>query len=115
MNQDDPFASADQDRTFIMPSPGGRAGPARTASAPGTLPGSLPEAPPVPNGVNPLVAAANPLLDLVPRLRTTPAHPDPAGLQESLAHGIREYERRAREAGVPHEKVVAGRYVLCTL
>jgi type VI secretion system protein ImpK len=66
-------------------------------------------------GMNPLLSAANPLLDLVPELRTTLHHADPAGLKEALAHNIRQFESRAKAAGVAPEKVVAARYVLCTL
>jgi type VI secretion system protein ImpK len=61
------------------------------------------------------VAVANPLLNLVARLRATTSHPDPQALRDQLALRIREFETRARANGVPHEQVIAGRYVLCTL
>lgn len=66
-------------------------------------------------GLNPLVAAANPLLTLVPQLRTTVAYPDPAGLRETLMRQMATFERVAREQGVPAEFVAAARYALCTL
>ncbi len=117
MSQDDPFAAFEGDRTLVMPSPGGRgpapqpggAAPARPAAEP-TLMSTVLAA-----GMNPLLSAANPLLDLVPELRTTLHHPDPAGLKEALAHNIRQFEGRAKAAGVAPEKVIAARYVLCTL
>jgi type VI secretion system protein ImpK len=65
-------------------------------------------------GSNPLVACANPLLSLVPQLRSTPSLPDPAGLRESLANGVRSFEQAATRAGIPRESVIAARYILCT-
>jgi type VI secretion system protein ImpK len=117
MSQDDPFAAFEGDRTLVMPSPGGRgptpqpggAAPVRPASEPTLMSAVLNV------GMNPLLSAANPLLDLVPELRTTLHHADPAGLKEALAHNIRQFESRAKAAGVAPEKVVAARYVLCTL
>ena len=66
-------------------------------------------------GLNPLVAAANPLLTLVPQLRTTATYADPAGLRETLIRQLATFERVAREAGVQAELVAAARYALCTL
>jgi type VI secretion system protein ImpK len=115
---DDPFASPDHDRTIIKPTPGGRSG----AAAPPPRPVSLPELPvgaaeslPPASGLNPLVAAANPLLNLVPQLRNTAQHPDPRGLRDQLVRQIREFEMRARQASIASEKVIAARYALCTL
>ncbi|HSN33516.1 MAG TPA: DotU family type VI secretion system protein, partial [Ideonella sp.] len=65
--------------------------------------------------LNPLVSAAAPLLDAAPRIRSTARHPNPAGLKEALAEGIRKFEAQARAAGLPNEQVIAARYVLCTL
>jgi type VI secretion system protein ImpK len=118
MSKDDPFAAFDgpSDRTLVMPSPGGRATAQPTPSNPGSAqaqaatPAVLSEF-----GLNPLIAAANPLLNLVPQLRGTLQHPDPGGLKETLANHIRQFETRAKAAGVAPEKVVAARYVLCTL
>ena len=67
------------------------------------------------SGLNPLLAAANPLLSMVPHLRTTLQHPDPQSLRESLARDIKEFERRAQAAHIPSEKIIAARYALCTL
>ena len=76
----------DPDRTVIIPSPQGRAAPrgATVAAA------SLPEAPTNPTGLNPLVAAANPLLDIVPQLRAALQHPDPVALRSAL---VRAYSK----------------------
>jgi type VI secretion system protein ImpK len=118
MSTDDPFSSIPEgDRTIIMPTPGRRA----SAGASGVPPTALPqanekmEAAPDTGGINALVAAANPLLDLVPQLRTTLDHPHPEGLRDSLAQDIRAFEARAQAAGVSPEKIIAARYVLCAL
>lgn len=118
MSKDDPFASFDGGRTVILPTPGGRMGSAGAPAQPAQP--AQPAAEPAPMthfdlGLNPLLAAANPLLDLVPQLRAALQHPDPAGLKESLAHGLRQFEARAKAAGIAPEKVIASRYVLCTL
>ncbi|HEV6964499.1 DotU family type VI secretion system protein, partial [Roseateles sp.] len=65
--------------------------------------------------LNPLVAAAMPLLSAAPRIRHSAQHPNPAGLKEALAEGVRAFEAKARADGLPNEQVIAGRYILCTL
>ena len=117
---DDPFESPDPDRTIIKPTPGGRAAapppaPAARPAAPADLPASAPEPVATTSGMNPLVAAANQLLNLVPQLRSTVQHPDPRALRDQLVRRIREFETRARQAGVSSEQVIAARYALCTL
>jgi type VI secretion system protein ImpK len=109
---DDPFAELGLDRTVIMPAPGGRAVPGRPA--PVEHPEPL-DAGAVTGGLNPLVAAANPVLNVIPQLRASAQHPNPAGLRDRLAQGIREFETRARAAGAPTEQIVAARYAVCTL
>jgi type VI secretion system protein ImpK len=66
-------------------------------------------------GMNPLVAAAMPLLTAAPTMRATAHHPNPAGLREALADGVRKFETQARAQGLPNEQVIAARYILCTL
>ncbi|HTT11599.1 MAG TPA: type IVB secretion system protein IcmH/DotU [Burkholderiaceae bacterium] len=65
-------------------------------------------------GINPLLGAANVLLALVPQLRATTSHPDPARLHRQLLTRVTEFEIAAKGSGVPPQKVVAARYVLCT-
>ncbi len=121
MSQDDPFSSLDSDKTVIMPSPGGRAAPPGQTSTNWHTTG--PGSPGVKEvdelaataGLNPLIAAANPLLNIVPQLRTTLQHPDPSGLRDFIAQNIKVFETRAKAAGVASEKVIAARYALCTL
>src|SRR5262249_20724895 len=108
---DDPFAGPSADRTVMMPMPGGRTAPSRpTADQTETL-----ETGRAASGLNPLVAAANPLLDAIPPLRAAATHPNPVALRDSLAQGVRRFEARARAVGIPNEKVIAARYALCTL
>ena len=116
MSQDDPFASSpDSDRTVIIPSPGRRATTPAQAAPSSATPRIELGASVLVGGLNPLIAAANPLLDLVPQLRSTLQHADPSGLRDYLAQNIKSFESRAKAAGVASEKVIAARYALCTL
>jgi type VI secretion system protein ImpK len=117
MHKDDPFSLPPSDRTIILPTPGRRpASGAAQRAAPAAAPRTAqPATPPETSGLSPLLAAANPLLDLVPQLRSTLQHADPAGLRDNLAQGIRAFETRAQTAGVRPERIIAARYALCTL
>ena len=111
----DPFAEPDGQRTFVMPSPGGRtpvSPPGVSAAAGIDVAGDLQAAD---VGLNPLVAVANPLLAVVPQIRVTMQLADPGALKESLAQGLRQFDARAAQLGLAPERVVAARYVLCTL
>jgi type VI secretion system protein ImpK len=129
-NNDDPFAAFGQDRTVIKPSAGrpvtGIQPPARPAPPVGQPAAGIPAGPMgkeapmalealTTASLNPLVAAAMPLLSAAPRVRHSAQHPNPAGLKEALAEGIRAFEAKARADGLPNEQVIAGRYILCTL
>ena len=126
-DNNDPFAAFGSDRTVIKPSAGraprtGAAAPEAAAAAAGGAGAPAPmgrEAPLAMDAlmtasVNPLVAAAAPLLAAGPRVRTTARHPNPAGLKDALADGVRKFEAQARAQGLSNEQVVAGRYILCT-
>ncbi len=109
------------DRTMIMPRPGGRApepptGQPRPAPAAGPAP-AMPGAPlpsSLAQGLNPLERAAAPLLALLTRLRNTISHPMPASLRAQLLAYLRQFEEQAKGAGVPQDEVMLSRYVLCT-
>jgi len=109
----DPFAEfGEQDRTFVKPTPGGQPGavpPAAPAAAAG------PEDAPADHGLNPLLALANRLLLAVPQLRSTRHVEDVAALRNALAQGLRDFAARAAAAGIAPERVMAARYVLCTM
>ena len=52
-------------------------------------------------GLNPLVAAAAPLLQLLGRLRNTYAQPNADDLRERTVQQVRAFEQAARDGGVP--------------
>jgi type VI secretion system protein ImpK len=91
----------------------------RSADAPVAVAGAAPEASPAElqafAGLNPLVACASPLLAALWRIRTSVAHPDPAGLRDSLLQQIRQFESAARARGVATETVLIARYALSTM
>lgn len=66
-------------------------------------------------GVNPLVASANLILNLIPQIRSTLAHPDPDGLREYLLRMMGEFEQDARNRGISQENILVARYALCTV
>ena len=124
----DPFAAFGNDRTIIKPSAGRQRGgdtppppqapqqqppqqqqqQAAGANAPLALDALMGAS------INPLVAAAQPLLAAAVRLRATARHSNPVGLKDALADGIRKFEAQARNQSLPNEQIVAGRYILCT-
>ena len=131
-SKNDPFAAFNSDRTVIKPSagraravgvPDGMAGPGVGAMNPGSAAPAGPMGKEAPlsldalmtASLNPLVAAAAPLLAAAPRVRTTARHPNPAGLKDALAEGVRKFEAQARAQGLPNEQVIAARYILCTM
>lgn len=85
----DPFA-------ILAATPG--AVPLGMAAPPPAQPGDGPAAPGEPqvspdlpeilSGANALAVAANPLLNLIPQIRVTPHHPDPAQLRSYLVDQI---------------------------
>ena len=108
----DPFAQFDEPRTFIKPNPGGRANVQRAAE---TAREPLPDANTPDTGLNPLVALANRLLLVVTQLRSTRHVADPVALRNALAQGVRDFVTQAASAGIAPERVMAARYVLCTM
>jgi type VI secretion system protein ImpK len=118
----DPFAQLDEQRTFIKPNPGGRGAvpgatePPRQVGRDARHDAAAPDDAAAPaGGLNPLVSLANRLLLLVPQLRATRHVDDPAALRNSLAQGIRDFATQAAAAGIGPERVMAARYVLCTM
>lgn len=111
----DPFGAADGHRTFIKPNPGGWQGAQRTQMPPPPAGPDGAEREAAAHGLNPLLAAANPLLMLATRLRHTRQVPDLTALRASLVQGIRDFAAAAHERGIAPERVMAARYVLCTM
>lgn len=65
--------------------------------------------------INPLIAACDQLLSLVPILKTARLPEDHIKLLEDLAHEIRSFEHRAQIANYPPHIIVAARYAICAL
>ena len=94
--------------TIVDPQSGQGVVPQQTSSASADLPDVV-------SGANPLVAAANPVLNLIPQLRALLQLDDPGKLREFLIEKLRTFERTARERGVTPETSIGARYRLCTL
>jgi type VI secretion system protein ImpK len=117
MNENDPFSAFEQERTIIKPGAGRAApataqaqGPAAAAPAAAALPDDLP----LPQGLNPLLQLAAPLLSAATQLRSMAQHPNPAGLRAALIESVKRFARQAQAKGLPAEHVVAARYILCS-
>ena len=113
----DPFAALEGQKTFVMPKPGARPAAAATPQPPMMAAGAdvMADVGAADSGMNPLLALANRLLAVVPQIRSTGHLADPGALKDSLAQGIREFEAHARQQGIAPERVMAARYILCTL
>ncbi|WP_250475490.1 type VI secretion system protein TssL, long form [Caballeronia sp. GAFFF1] len=108
-----PDAGFDPDETILIPQPGGR----RVAPADDrlqTAPRGEPSALLVATGLNPLVRAAGPLLELAVPLRTRHAMADIEVLRAELVRMVPQFERDARASGIGTERLAAARYCLCT-
>ncbi|WP_270939349.1 type IVB secretion system protein IcmH/DotU, partial [Falsiroseomonas oryzae] len=64
-------------------------------------------------GDAPLLAAAQPLLQLMGRLRNTVSQPDPGELRERAVAAMRRFEQEARAANIPMEQLRPAHYALC--
>ena len=111
---DDPFAQLDGQRTFVRPKPSGWSS-AKPSDTESTSAGQVSDTARATHGLSPLLAAANRLLLLVPQIRHTRHVADPAALKQSLAQGIRDFATQVQSLGLPPERVMAARYVLCTV
>jgi len=114
---DDPFAEPERtERTIIRPG-ARRAPPAPLERRPpeplGPFAAAADTVQSAAIGVNPLVAAAGPLLQLMARLRNTLTQPDPGELRERAVSAMRGFEQRARELEVPMEQLRPAHYALC--
>lgn len=65
--------------------------------------------------VNPLVAAAGPLLHLASQLKEQLATPDYDSLHQTLLHEIKVFEQRGLQAGFRSPIVLAARYLISAL
>lgn len=136
MSQNEPIVPTGDDRTILVPQPGGR----RAAAAPLPLDepvgmqmgagteqlamqsAELADAPAPPivpvqlhgNGLNPLVRAAHSLLNLIVPLCAMTTCASLEDLREQLVRAIRNFESDLRACHVDPDLIAASRYVLCT-
>lgn len=106
-----PVASGDADATVVLPTPGRKRSPYAPSLERQAAAADLAKL----GGVNALIAAANPILAVVPQIRHALRHPDPAGLRARLREQLDEFARGAQAAGIPDERFLVARYALCTL
>jgi type VI secretion system protein ImpK len=110
-------AEPDPEATIAIPTPGRK----RDVEAP-----ALPAAPAAGSeaakvdlaelgGLNPLVAAANPVLAVAVQIRHALKHPDPEGLRASLRERVESFEGTARASGADDGTVAAASLALCAL
>lgn len=83
-----------------------------TFSPQGNIRSDLPD---VVSGANPLVAAANALLNLIPQIKGMATNDDPKSMEKFLLDRIREFEQRATAAGASMDTVIGARYCICTV
>lgn len=119
----DPFQ--DSDRTIIVPNPGGRRPQAPNTSVDreplpsrqeSTGAGDVPEAALKAHGIglNPLVGAANPLLDMAVLLRSKSSYNQVENLRTQLVAAVKKFERDAKAALIGNDAIAAARFSLCT-
>lgn len=99
-------------RTFVVPNPGGRA---KAATESLTSNAFFSEADDVFSGGNPILAVANPILNMIYQVRTLVHNPDPSQLRNYLIDEIKKFEARAKAEAISPEHISAARYCLCTV
>jgi type VI secretion system protein ImpK len=100
-----PPQPVDPDATIMVPTPGRRRAaaapaPAAAGDAPKRADAALSADLGALSGLNPLVALANPLLALVPQIRSSVSHPDPAGFRQTLLEQLSAFEQAAQKRGI---------------
>lgn len=110
------YGQSSHEETIIKPTPGGRR-PATVATAP-VVPAPSDFAPSdtidlTLGGLNPLVAAAGPLLNLIRRLRVSATQTNIADLRDRVANEIKIFEKRIHGSGITPEAARAAHYALC--
>lgn len=114
MSSGEQMQTGNEDFTIMVPRPGGYVGePAAVAPpTPERRPLSAPMQ--VGSGLNPVVRAASPLLNLVTPLRSMISCADLESLRLQLVEAVKKFEHDLRNIGVDPELVAAARYILCT-
>ena len=131
MDNDDIFATLDDDKTIISPaqSKQGFAKP-----KPGAMPGANRQSTPQDSmdpylsgdaidtitsirdsGINPLVAAAAPLLSSIHRIQHTLRLDDINALRRRIVSEVQQYEKSAESKHVSKQNILVARYMLCAV
>ena len=121
-----PPEQMDPDATIMVPTPGRRRPAAADAGAEAGGRAAAPavrevraETPVMDvgafSGLNPLLALANGMLALVPQIRSSVAHPDPAAFRQTVLQQLAAFEQAATRRGIKPETILVARYALCTL
>ncbi|WP_368939947.1 DotU family type VI secretion system protein [Proteus mirabilis] len=63
---------------------------------------------------NPLVIAANPLLNMIKVIRSQVTQQNPVKLRQMLIDDIRRFEVRGQQEGLSYDVLIGARYCLCT-
>ena len=110
-------AEPDPEATIAIPTPGRRRDAAAVELPPAPAAGRVASAADLGalGGLNSLVAAANPVLAVVPQIRHALRHSDPDGLRAGLRQSLDAFERDARAAGSNEEGISTASYALCAL
>lgn len=107
----------DPDATIAIPTPGRRRDAAAVELPPAPAAGRQASAADLGalGGLNPLVAAANPILAVVPQIRHALRHSAPEGLRAELRRSLTDFERAARGAGVGEATLADASHAMCAL
>ncbi|MCL6269343.1 type IVB secretion system protein IcmH/DotU [Sansalvadorimonas sp. 2012CJ34-2] len=112
------------DRTVIVPTPGSSRQPDMAPAQPQYRQQGQPQYAPQPaagdnfqiqSGLNPVVNAANTLLTLMVKLRTTTEHRLVPQLHQMMTAEIQRFDRELQSQGMRPEQIIAARYLLCTV
>lgn len=101
----------DDDRTVMIPRPGGRGNRRRQSNRTTASPQS-----PLAifnTGINKLASAAAPLLNLMAKLSQTAEHQNVNQLREQLLQEIKQFQQTTRTQGVDHDTAYTAAYLLC--
>ena len=107
---------SNQNQTVILPSPGGWRPPEREPARPTVEAAPLPsQANPQFNGINLIVALANPILNDIRELRTILTPGSMNRLSDHFVNEVQVFENQAYAAGVVKNQVLLSVYALCCL
>ncbi|WP_020408566.1 type IVB secretion system protein IcmH/DotU [Hahella ganghwensis] len=110
------------DRTVIVPIPGGRpqpqsrpapAQPQQAAPSPMSMPQGGGQAMDIDQGLNPLIASATELVALLGEIRQTVQVQNASQLRSQVVTAIKGFEKKAQAKGVAADITLSARYILC--